>query len=309
MYFVLMVKNYNKLSKSENNMCIKILSYGRHVLDLMFTEEDNYMMNYYNRNNFPTYLLNVISIKAIDPDFVAINKEVESIENLYYSYFVFEIDKKELIKEINNNLENVINLSKNSNMNEYLLKSNFCYILCKLFYITDFSEFEDDKDDLEFRELLKIFYSNFFTFLQYYIENNEFHSLILFSHYILKGILKLPLSFSPDVLKIYAKCAKTIQEKIGIIDEISYIFRELFNFLVEFKLNDEKKFNEIAQDFIVIEEFTVGDQSIFYFLLIIIKLFLQTKVLHHLNAIEKVKKLCIDFLREFDFSKLHNYNE
>ena len=78
---------------------------------------------------------------------------------------------------------------------------------------------------------------------------------------------------------------------------------------MEFKLNDEKKYNEIAQDFIAIEEFTVGDQCIFYFLLIIIKLFLQTKVLHHLNAIEKVKKLCIDFLREFDFSKLHNYNE
>ena len=309
MYFVLMVKNYNKLSKSENNMCIKILSYGKHVLDLMFTEEDNYMMNYFNRNNFPTYLLNVISIKPIDPDFIAIKKEVEGIENLYYSYFVFDIDKKELIKEINSHLENVISVSKSINMNEYLLKSNFCYIICKLFYVTDFSEFEDEKDDQEFSELLKLFFSNFFTFLQYYIENNEFHSLILFSHYVLKGILKLPLSFSPDVLKIYAKCAKTIQEKIGVIDEISYIFRELFNFLVEFKLNDEKKYNEIAQDFIVIEEFTVGDQCIFYFLLIIIKLFLQTKVLHHLNAIEKVKKLCIDFLREFDFSKLHNYNE
>ena len=191
MYFVLMVKNYNKLSKNENNMCTKILSYGRHILDLMFTEEDNYIMNFYNKDNFPNYLLNVISIKSIDPDFIAINKEVESMEKLYYSYFVFDIDKKELIKEINNNLENVINLSKNNNMNEYLLKSNFCYIICKLFYITDFSEFEDDKEDLEFNDLLKIFFSNFFTFLHYFIENNEYHSLILFSHYILKGILKL----------------------------------------------------------------------------------------------------------------------
>ena len=309
MYFVLMVKNYNKLSKNENNMCVKILSYGKHVLDLMFTEEDNYIMNYVNRDNFPNYLLNVISIKSIDPDFISINKEVENIENLYYSYFVFDIDKKELIKEINNNLENVINITKNNNMNEYLLKTNFCYILCKLFYITDFTEFEEDKDDQEFNNLLKVFFSNLFNFLHYYIENNEYHSLILFSHYIIKGILKIPLTYSPDILKVYAKCAKTIQEKIGIIDEISYIFRELFNFLVEFKLNDEKKFNEIAQDFFVIEEFTVGEQTIFYFLIIVVKLFLQTKILHNLNAIEKVKKLCIDFLNEFDFSKLHNYNQ
>ena len=310
MYFVLMVKNYNKLSKSENNMCIKILSYGSHILDLMFTEQDNYFMNYNNKNIFPTYLLNVINIKLIDPDFIAIKKEVENIEQLYYSYFTFDIDKKELIKEINNNLENVLNLTKNNIMNAYLLKSNFCYIICKIFYITDFIEFEEDnKDDTEFHNLIKIFFSNFFSFLHYFIENNEYHSLILFSHYILKGILRMPLSYSPDVFKIYAKCAKIIQEKMGVIDEISYIFRDLFNFLVEFRLNDEKKFNEIAQDFIVIEEFTVGEQTIFYFLIIVVKLFLQCKILHNLNAIEKMKKLIMDFLNEFEFSKLHNYNE
>ena len=309
MYFVLMIKNYNKLSKVENNMCTKILAYGRHVLDLMFTEQDNYFMNYYNRNTLPTYLLNVISIKSIDPDFTSINKEVENIEHLYYSYFIFDIDKTELIKEVNNNLENVIHLCKNNSMNEYLLKTNFCYIICKIFYIIDFSDIDEDNKDTEFNNIVKIFFANFFTFLHYYIENNEYHSLLICSHYILKGILKLPLSYSPDVFKVYAKCAKIIQEKIGVIDEISYIFRELFNFLVEFKLNDEKKFNELTQDFITIEEFTVGEQVVFYFLIILVKLFLQTKVLHHLNAIEKVKKLCVDFLHEFDFSKLHNYNE
>ena len=310
MYFVLMIKNYNKLSKNENSMCNKVLIYGHHILDLMFTEQDNYFMHYTIKDVLPNYLLNVISIKTIDPDFIAVNKEVESIEKLYNSYFIFEIDKKELVKEINNNLENVIVLTKNNtSMNEYLLKSNFCYIICKLFYITDFSEFEEEKDDTEFQNLIKIFFVNFFTFLHYFIDNNEYHSLVLFSHYILKGILKMPLVYSPDVLKVYAKCAKTIQEKKGVIDEVSYIFRDLFNFLVEFRLNDEKKFNEITQDFIAIEEFTFGEQTIFYFLIIIIKLFLQTKLLHHLNSIEKVKKICIDFLKEFEFSKMHNYNQ
>ena len=90
---------------------------------------------------------------------------------------------------------------------------------------------------------------------------------------------------------------------------MGYSSSHLFNFLVEFRLNDEKKFNEISQDFIVIEEFTVGEQTIFYFLIIVVKLFLQTKILHHLDAIEKLKKLTIDFLNEFEFSKLHNYNE
>ena len=53
----------------------------------------------------------------------------------------------------------------------------------------------------------------------------------------------------------------------------------------------------------------MGEQTIFYFLIIVVKLFLQTKILHHLDAIEKLKKLTIDFLNEFEFSKLHNYNE
>ena len=309
MYFVLVMKNYNKLSKNENNMCVKILNYGRHILDLMFTEEDNYFMNYNNKNNFPNYLIKVILIKPIDPDFINVNKEVENIEDLYYSYYIFEIDKKELLKELNNFLENIINLTKNTDLNEYLLKTNFCYIICKIFYIIDFSEIDEEKEDIEFNNNEKIFFHNFFHFLHYFIENNEYHSLIVCSHYILKGILKIPLNYSPEVLKIYAKCAKIIQEKLGIMDEISYIFRELFNFLVEFKLNDEKKFNEITQDFITIEEFTVGEQTIFYFLIVVIKLCLQTKLIHHLYTIEKIKKICIDFLKEFDFSKLHNHNE
>ena len=95
-------------------------------------------------------------------------------------------------------------------MNEYLLKTNFCYIICKIFYIIDFSDMDEDNKDTEFNNIVKIFFANFFTFLHYYIENNEYHSLLICSHYILKGILKLPLSYSPDVFKVYAKCAKII---------------------------------------------------------------------------------------------------
>ena len=65
------------------------------------------MMNYFNRNNFPTYLLNVISIKPIDPDFIAIKKEVEGIENLYYSYFLpYNLQ----IKELKGRKDKVINI-------------------------------------------------------------------------------------------------------------------------------------------------------------------------------------------------------
>ena len=308
MYYALIVKKYNRLSKSENNMCSRTLYYGTQVLELMFTERDTYYMNYINRNILPTYLFQVISIKSNNDEFILINSESEKLGKLYYSFFIFDIDKKELIKEVNNILEKIINMSKNADINAFLLKSNFCFIICKIFYIIDFNELDEEKEDSEFNNIIKIFFSNFFLFLYYFIENNEFHALILCSHYILQGILKIPVLYTADIFKIYAKCSKLIKEKRCIIDEISIFLRSLFNYLVDFKAGGGKIFKEVTQDFFL-DEFTIGDQAIFYFLIIVIKIFLQTKILHPMVSIEKVKKLTIEFLQEFEFSKLHYYNE
>ena len=309
MYYVLIVKKYNKLSKAENNICSRTINYGSQILDLMFTERDTYFMNYINREVYPGYILKVISIQPNDEIFKLLCDETANIEKLYYSFFIFDIDNKELIKELNYILEKIINISKNNDINSYILKSNFCFILCRIFYVIDFNELnEEEKQDFELVNLIKLFFSNFFVFLHYFTENNEFHSLILCSHYILTGILKMPVLYTTDIFKIYTKCSKLINEKRGIIDEISFFIRSLFNFLVDFKMNGGKLFKEITQDFFL-DDFTIGDQAIFYFLIIIIKIFLQTKVLHPMNSIDKVKKLTIDFLQEFDFSKLHFYNE
>ena len=308
MYKALIVKKYNKLSKTENNMCSRTLTFGCQVLEMMFTERDNYFMNYLNRNMFPSYLFKVISIQLNDEIYIQINKEAEKLGKLYYSFFIFDMDKNELIKEVNNCLESILNLSKNKDINPYLLKSNYCFILCRLFYVIDFNELEEEKLDMESKNVIKMFISNFFNFLHYYVEKNEFHALILCSYYILKALLKIPINYAAEVFKLYTKCAKLIHENRGVIDEISFILRALFNYLLDFQLNGGKKFSEVTQDFII-DEFTIGDQSIFYFLIIVIKLFLQTKILHPDNAIEKVKKLTIDYLTEFDFSKLHYYNE
>ena len=308
MYKVLVVKKYNKLNKTENNICTKTLNYGIRILNLMLTERDTYFMSYINRNTFSSYLLKVISIKSNDEDYNFINNQAENLGKLFYSYFIFELDRKELIKEVNNILERIINISRNKDINHYLLNSNFCFILCRLFYIIDFNELDEEKQNVEFNNLVKTFISNFFSFLHSYIENNEYHSLLLCSHYILQAIIKMPILYSSEIFKIYAKAAKYIQEKRGVIDEISFFLRSLFNVLLDFKLNGGKKYKEIGQDFIV-DELTIGDQCIFYFLSIIIKLFLQTKILHPISSVEKVKKLTTDFLKEFDFSKLHYYNE
>ena len=309
MYYVLIVKKYNKLSKSENLMCSRTINYGSQILEIMFTERDTYFMNYVNRDIFPSYLFKVISIHQTDDMFDIILDESQKIEKLYYSFNIFDLDNKELIKEVNNSLEKIINLSKTSDINACILKSNYCFILCRIFYIIDFNEFEEEeKEDFELNNSIKNFFSNFFVFLHYFVENNEYHALILISHYILMGILKMPISYTIDIFKIYTKCAKLISEKRGIIDEISFFLRSLFNFLVDFKVNGGKIFKDITQEFFL-DDFTVGDQSIFYFLIIVIKIFLQTKILHPMNSIDKIKKLTIDFLQEFDFSKLHFYNE
>ena len=309
MYYALIVKKYNKLNKSENNMCARTIYYGSQILDLMFTERDTYFMNYLNRDVLPSYLFKVISIQSSDDLFNVICEQTAIIEKLYYSFYIFDIDDKELIKEVNNSLEKIINISKNSDINPYLLKSNYCFILFRIFYVIDFNEIEDEENqDSEINNFIKIFFGNFFMFLHYFVENNEYHALILCSHYILMGILKIPVSYTTDIFKIYTKCSKLINEKRGIIDEASFFFRSLFNYLVDFKLNGGKLFKEITQDFFL-DDFTIGDQAIFYFLIIVIKIFLQTKILHPMYSIDKLKKLTIDFLQEFDFAKLHYYNE
>ena len=222
MYKSLIVKRYNKLSKTENNICSRTINFGSQILEMMFTERDNYFMNYLNRNVFPSYLFKVISIQLNDENYIQINKEAEKLEKLYYSFFIFDLDKKELIKEVNNCLESILNISKNKELNPYLLKSNYCFILCRLFFVIDFSELEEEKLDSEFKNIIKMFISNFFNFLHYFIEKNEFHALILCSYYILKAILKIPINYAVDVFKIYAKCAKLIQEHRGVIENFIY---------------------------------------------------------------------------------------
>ena len=308
MYYVLIVKKYNKLSKAENNTCTRTLNYGSQILNLMFTERDTYFMNYIKRDYFPSYLFKVLSIKSNTESYNIIKEETIKIEKYFNSFYVFEIDSQELVKEANSSLEKIINMSKNTDINPYILKSNYLFILCRIFYIVDFNEIEEEKQDSEFGNIIKIFFSNFFLFLHYFIENNEYHAIILTTHYILMGILKMPVSCAPDIFKIYAKASKLIKEKRKIIDEISFFFRSLFNFLVDFKLNGGKMFKEITQDFFL-DDFSIGDQCIFYFLIIVVKIFLQTKMLHPMAAIEKLKKLTMDFLQEFDFSKMHFYNE
>ena len=240
MYYVLVVKKYNKLGKSENKICSRTIYYGSQILELMFTERDTYFMNYLNRKQLPTYLFQVLSITSNNEDFTEVNLESEKLEKLYYSFFIFELDKKELIKEVNNVLEKIINLSKNMDINAYLLKSNFCFIICKIFYVIDFNELEEEKQDSEFNNIIKLFFSNFFLFLHYFIENNEYHSLIIMSHYILQGILKIPITyFQCLIISNFPICCSSVSfslsnkqfSKALIFPSFSYIMQlDLRNF-------------------------------------------------------------------------------
>ena len=96
MYKALIVKKYNKLSKTENNMCSRTLNFGSQVLEMMFTERENYFMNYINRNVFPSYLFKVISIQLNDEIYIQINKEAEKF---VYNTIVFN-DKKNFIMQL-----------------------------------------------------------------------------------------------------------------------------------------------------------------------------------------------------------------
>ena len=120
-------------------------------------------------------------------------------------------------------------------------------------------------------------------------------------------MLKLPDDYLVEIFKLYAKCTDIILKNKGVICNPLQLAETLFDYLINYKENSKAKWNKEANDFFV-DDVKILDQIIFLFLNIIIKIFLQMKLLYPILCLKKIKKLLINFMENFEYLSLINYN-
>ena len=305
LYYSIAIKKLNKLTYKENKTCEKIIEYGSKILNLMLSERDNYFMNYYQKNLDIDLYIKSINIETNDEKYQKINEEVKNIEKCFSLFFSFDLDNKEFIRGVNDSLEKVIMLSRNSETHPHLAKTNFFFLLLRALYICDLEEKEEEiLDDVD---LNKNFISNIFLFLQYFMENNSGNALLVCSYYVVNSIMKLPDMYIIEIFKLYAHCSDIISKKRGFICYPKYIVNSLLGYLIKFKNESKDKAEKEAQDFFI-DGVTILDQIIFLFLSIVIQFYLTSKVLYPYSTRDTLKKIILKFLNNFNFLELMSQN-
>ena len=304
LYYIMTVMKYNQLVKEDKDKCSNILNLGTKILSLLLGENDSYFINNMKGNEPNNNLLRLLLISNKDEKIEILSSQINNIESNYLKYYTFDADNRDIIRELYNSLEKVMNMSKSTEMRLYILKSNYFYILCKILYIIKYNE---DEEELEDQEFLKKLIANIFGFLHYFIEGNEDNAILICSHPILYALLKLPDDYLIEIFKLYAKCTDIILKNKGVICNPLLIVETLFDYLINYKENSKEKWNKESNDFFV-DDVKILDHIIFLFLNIIIKIFLQMKLLYPILCLKNIKQLLINFMENFEYLSLINYN-
>ena len=301
MYFTLTVTKFNQLNIEDKNKCSEILRIGTKIFSILI-EKDNYftLSNGYSPND---NLIKLLLISEKEIKISKIKEEINIIEEIYLKYYTFEIDKIDILREISYSLERIIPYSSDIGIKYSVIKTNYLNILCKIFYIIKIEE----NIEKEETELTKKIISYIFNFLFHFIEEDEDNSTLLCSNYILKALIKLPDTYLLLIFKLYEKSIDLIQKNRGIFCDTIKLIETLYNCLVNYKNNSFKIWKKEAVDFFI-DDIKIIDQVIFFFLVIIVKIFLQMKLLYPFSCEKFVKQILLNFLENFEFNSLINYN-
>ena len=303
LYYIMTVMKYNQLTKEDKNKCDNILNIGTKILSLLLGESDSYLINNIEGYKHNDSLLKLLLMSIRDEKNERLSEQINNIESIYLKYYTFEADNRDIIRELSNSLDRVMTMSKNNEIRPYILKTNYFNILCKILYIIKYKEEEEQED----QELLKKLVSNIFIFLHYFVEGNADNALLIYNHYILFALLKLPDDYLVDIFKLYVKCTDVILKNKGIICNPLLIVETLFEFMINFKDNSKGKCNKESTDFFI-DDVKIIDQMIFLFFNIVIKIFLQMKLLYPILCLKNIKKILIIFMENFEYISLINYN-
>ena len=270
-YTILLIQTVNEKNQRFNKKkCIKIINHGMKILTFLVSPKDNFNISLIKyRNNCNNYL-NILKISyEKDNLFKQVMEHSNFLENNYEKYYSIEIESSELMNEISKSLEGILTMAKNSEIKPYLLKSHYYYSITKFFYIFQFDDNNQEHKD---------FISNYFIFIRYFIENNSDNCYILFSHFILNAIFRIPNSFCLEILRIIEYAADIVSKSDEIICNSKHILKTLYNYFTLFKdklKNNDKEIKIDKNQNNEIDNF--NDDFIYLILMITSKLVLQTK--------------------------------
>ena len=300
MYFTLTVSKYNPLNMEYKNKCSEILKIGTKIFSLLI-ETDNYFINSTKDYTTSDNLLKLLLISDRDKTIEKIKDEIIIIEDTYLKFYNFEADKNDIIREVFTSLERLFSMGANNDIKYSILKTNYINVIFKLFYIIKV------KDEQEDTEILNKLISNIFNFLFYFVEENEVNATFICSDYIMNALIRLPDSYLLIIFKLYGKCFDLILKNGGLLCYPITITEVLYNYLINYKKNSIRIWKKEAVDFFI-DDVKVIDQVIFLFLIIVIKLFLQMKLLYPLSCEKYLKQMLLSFMDNFEYSSLINYN-
>ena len=299
MYFTLTISKYNQLNIDIQQKCSNILNIGTKIFSLLI-ETDSYFINSSINDN----LLILLLIPDKDIKLNRLKDEINIIENEYLKYYNFELDKRDLINEVFNSLERLISKGANDEIRFAMLKTNYINILCKIFYIVNEKEEIMEQEDLKLYNKIIL---NILNFLFYFIQENEDNATLVCSDYIMNALIKLPDTYALIIFKLYSKCINLIHKNSGFFINPIPVTETLYKYLINYKKNSKKIWNKRAEDFFV-DDAKIIDQIIFFFLSILIKISLESKLLNPYSCEKYIKNILLSFMKNFEYSSLINYN-
>ena len=301
LYYTLIMQREKIFKEEEQKISKKIYFNGIKILEYLIGEKDCYMANKEKFLKNALNYLNIIKINFEDNEFQYIFDFNSYIENYYTQFYSFKIYNNELIKNVNDILDKIISLAKSKDIKNLLLKSKIFFTFSKIFHIVKFdTNLEDHKN----------FLSNLILFYHYFIENNSEYCFLIFSHYIVDSLIKIPFSMSLDLFKLFYVCAEIIEKNEKAICFPKKTLKCLFTYIndnkirsnkikKEFKLNSDNDNNEIDK---------IIDTLVLRFFSIIIKLGIE---IYQLNAIVTknfVKKIIEKFFETFSIFEISEDN-
>ena len=300
-YFTLLTIKNRILTDEEKKKCRKIMNHGMKIMSFLISPKDTFILSlnkYQKHSNEYLQLLFEKEYTENNETYKKIEKENAFLEQNYENFFIIEIEENELIINIAKSLENIISLAKVVEIRPFLFRTKYFFTISKAFYIIHLDDSNEEH---------KAFIYNYFTFLHYFVENNSDNAYLIFSHYILSAILKIPRSFALDIMRIFEYCSDTICKNDEIISNSKHIIKTLFYYFLSFK-NDFYETDSKSSKHSVINGEDFIDDFMHLLLMIIEKLSLQTKQLNSRLIRKYVKQFIIELLSIFNLNTISTDN-
>ena len=290
LFFALIITKGKATLGKERKIEKKIISHGMKILSYFIIGYDNITITQEKTKLHSNEYLKIINSNYFISE---ISQESNNLENSYFKYYTGECDDDELLNIVSNSLDKVLQFSKKKFDKNFLLTSNYYYIITKIFYILNFK----GENNTE-----KNFISNYMNLLRYFIDKNSDNAGILFSHYIMMGMLKIPKNYVLEIFRLFEHCALLIYRHEKIINFPKHIIKTLTNhflsFNIDFEDEEDKTLNE--DDF--------NNNFLSLLLSIIIKLTLQTTQSNPLLTRKVVKKNIERLINSIEFENISQTN-